>query len=87
MAKGSASADAGLLAAAEVADTGNFVDRFELARRLAVHERTVRRMVERGELPKPCLSAGGRPRWLWGHVPAFRVSAHAFLTAITRRRQ
>ena len=61
MARGSASADTGLLAAAEVADTGDFVDRFELAQRLAVHERTVRRMVERGELPKPCLSAGGRP--------------------------
>ncbi len=45
-----------------------FIDRSELARRLGVHERTVRRMVMRGELPRPCVGAGGRPRWLWSFV-------------------
>ena len=45
-----------------------FVDRSELARRLGVHERTIRRMVARGELPRPCVGIGGRPRWLWSYV-------------------
>lgn len=46
----------------------DIVDRDELARRLDLHPRTVRRMVARGELPGPCLGAGGRPRWLWSYV-------------------
>ncbi len=50
------------------ASLDDFVDRTELARRLKVHERTIRRMVERGELPRPCLGGGGRPRWLWCYV-------------------
>ena len=45
-----------------------FIDRGELARRLGVHERTIRRMVARGELPRRCVGAGGRPRWLWRYV-------------------
>ena len=45
-----------------------FIDRAELARRLGVHERTIRRMVARGELPRPCVGAGGCPRWLWSFV-------------------
>jgi predicted DNA-binding transcriptional regulator AlpA len=45
-----------------------FIDRSDLARRLGVHERTIRRMVARGELPRPCVGTGGRPRWLWSFV-------------------
>jgi hypothetical protein len=45
-----------------------FVDLQELGRRLGVHARTVRRMVDRGELPQPCLGAEGKPRWLWSYV-------------------
>ena len=45
-----------------------FVDREELARRLEVHSRTVGRMIARGELPRPCLSVGGRPRWLCSYL-------------------
>jgi len=45
-----------------------FVDRGGLAQRLGVHERTIRRMVARGELPRPCVGAGGCPRWLWSFV-------------------
>jgi len=63
-----------------------FVDRAELARRLGVHPRTVRRMVDRGELPKPCLSAGGRPRWLWTHVVAYCQKRHLREEDLNRRR-
>lgn len=45
-----------------------FIDRGNLARRLGVHERTIRRMVARGELPRPCVGTGGCPRWLWSFV-------------------
>jgi predicted DNA-binding transcriptional regulator AlpA len=48
-----------------IADNEDFVGLAELARRLDLSTRTVSRMVARGELPKPCLSTGGRPRWLW----------------------
>ena len=68
-------------------DTGGFVDRSELARRLGVHERTVRRMVERGELPKPCLSVGGRPRWLWSHVVEHCQKRHLREEDLDRRRR
>ncbi len=50
------------------ASAGEFIDRAELDRGLRVHEPTIRRMVERGELPRPCVGDGGRPRWLWGYV-------------------
>ena len=63
-----------------------FVDRAELARRLDVHPRTVRRMVDRGELPKPCLSAGGRPRWLWSHVVEYCRKRHLREEDLDRRR-
>ncbi len=66
-------------------DGGLFVDRAELARRLCVHERTVRRMVERGELPKPCLSAGGRPRWLWSYVVDYCRRQHENTVKLDRR--
>lgn len=45
-----------------------FVGLSELACRLDLSTLTVTRMVARGELPKPCLSIGGRPRWLWRFV-------------------
>lgn len=63
-----------------------FIDRLELARRLDVHERTVRRMVERGELPGPCLGAGGRPRWLWSHVVEYCERRHRREADLGRRR-
>ena len=53
-----------------------FVGKHELARRLNVHPRTVSRMVERGELPRPCMSDGGRPRWLWSFVVEFCHERH-----------
>ena len=63
-----------------VNDTPDSTDRFvgldDVARRLAVSPRTVRRMIERGELPKPCLSAGGRPRWLWNYIVEFCRKRH-----------
>jgi excisionase family DNA binding protein len=62
-----------------------FVDQGELARRLGVHVRTVRRMVARGELPSPCMGAGGRPRWLWSYVVDFCRAAHERESSITRR--
>lgn len=54
--------------ATDTPSDNEFVDRGELARRLGVHERTIHRMVSRGELPQPCVGAGGRPRWLWSFV-------------------
>lgn len=55
---------------------GVFVDRAVCARWLGFHPRTVRRIAERSELPKPCLSAGGRPRWLWSHVVVYCRKRH-----------
>lgn len=54
--------------AADELPNEEFIDRGDLAERLGVHERTIRRMVTRGELPQPCVGAGGRPRWLWSFV-------------------
>jgi len=62
-----------------------FVGRSGLAARLGVTERTVDRMVQRGELPQPCLSPGGRPRWLWSHVVAFLKRRHVTQDAVTER--
>ena len=53
-----------------------FIGKGELAGRLRVHTRTVSRMVERGELPRPCMSDGGRPRWLWSFVVEFCHERH-----------
>lgn len=80
--------DGATLAAASSAEpeVSTFVDRAELARRLEVHPRTVRRMVDRGELPKPCLSAGGRPRWLWSHVVEYCHKHHLREEDLDRRR-
>ena len=67
------------------AELDEFVDRAELARRLGVHVRTIRRMVERGELPSPCLSAGGRPRWLWSYVLDYCHQRHKSAVTVDRR--
>lgn len=64
----------------------DFIDRVELARRFQLNPRTVRRMVERGELPLPCLGAGGRPRWLWNHVLAYCQKRHLGDEDLDRRR-
>ncbi|MCO6438636.1 MAG: hypothetical protein J5J06_16205 [Phycisphaerae bacterium] len=72
-------------AACPESDLGEFVDRAELARRLGVHERTIRRIVERGELPRPCLSSGGRPRWLWKYVLAFCQKQHENAVKVDRK--
>lgn len=61
------------------------VGRAELARRLGVAKRTVDRMVRRGELPKPCLGAGGRPRWLWDFVIEFLWRRHAWESKLDAR--
>lgn len=57
-------------------DTEVPIGRAELAKRLDVGVRTVDRMVERGELPRPCVGAGGRPRWLWSFVVGFLRKRH-----------
>lgn len=49
-------------------NTVELIGRLELAHRLEVDVRTVSRMVKRGELPRPCIGQGGRPRWLWCYV-------------------
>ena len=64
----------------------DIIDRDELARRLDLHSRTVRRMVARGELPRPCLSAGGRPRWLWSFVVEHCRKQHEREDALDRRK-
>ena len=70
-------------------DTPDLADRFvgldDVARRLAMSPRTVRRMIERGELPKPCLSAGGRPRWLWSYIVEFCRKRHGREATADRR--
>ena len=57
-------------------DTELPIDKRELARRLGIGMRTVDRMVNRGELPRPCIGAGGSPRWLWSHVLEFLRARH-----------
>jgi len=42
-------------------------------------------MTERGELPKPCLSLSGRPRWLWGYVVEFCRKRHERETGVDRK--
>jgi excisionase family DNA binding protein len=64
----------------------DIIDRDELARRLEVHPRTVQRMVARGELPRPCLGAGGRPRWLWSYVVEYCRKRHERDEELDRRR-
>ena len=63
-----------------------FVGLDEVARRLELSPRTVRRMVERGDLPKPCLSAAGRPRWLWGYVLEYCRKRHQREGELDRRK-
>jgi hypothetical protein len=65
----------------------DIVDRTELARRLDLHPRTIQRMVDRGELPRPCLSAGGRPRWLWSYVVEHCRKRHQREEELDRRRR
>ncbi len=62
-----------------------FIGLDDVARRLEVSPRTVRRMVDRGELPRPCLSAGGRPRWLWSYVLEFCRNRHERQSTVDRR--
>ena len=62
-----------------------FVGLEEVALRLAVSPRTVRRMVERGELPRPCLSAGGRPRWLWSYIVDYCRKHHEREVAVSTK--
>ncbi len=62
-----------------------FVGLEEVALRLGVSPRTVRRMVERGELPRPCLSAGGRPRWLWSYIVEYCRKQHERAITVDRR--
>jgi excisionase family DNA binding protein len=64
-----------------------FIDRDELAQRLNLHPRTVQRMIARGELPRPCLSVGGRPRWLWSYVLEFCRQRHEHDEGLGRRRR
>ncbi len=56
--------------------TSDLIGRHELARRLDVDVRTVSRMVDRGELPRPCIGQGGRPRWQWQYVSEFLRKRH-----------
>ena len=60
----------------EMDSDDQFLDKSELAHRLAIHERTVSRMVDRGELPQPCMGHGGRPRWLWSFVLEYCRKRH-----------
>ena len=65
------------------------VDQVELAHRIGVHPRTVRRLVARGELPRPCMGTSGRPRWLWSYVIEYCRRRHhqeAQLDKRTRRK-
>ena len=73
-----------MLAIAE-RNTGELVDRSELARRLDVNVRTVDRLVKRGELPQPCIGQGGRPRWLWSYVIEFCLQQHHRRNKLERR--
>lgn len=66
--------------------TESFVGLAALARRLELNPRTVRRMVQRGELPKPCLSVGGRPRWLWSFVVDYCRKRHQREYELDRRK-
>ena len=63
----------------------SFVGLDDVARRLEVSPRTVRRMIERSELPKPCLSAGGRPRWLWSYIVEYCRKRHEREVAVDQR--
>ncbi len=63
------------------------IDRAELARRLGIGVRTVSRMVERGELPRPCIGTGSRPRWLWSYVEGFLRKQHERAAELDRRTQ
>ena len=73
--------------ASEAPAHASIVDRAELAARLQVDARTVSRMVARGELPRPCIGAGGRPRWLWSYVVDFLRNQHESSTSLDRRTQ
>ena len=64
---------------------GDLVDRREMARRLSVDVRSVDRKVRRGELPRPCLGEGGRPRGLWSFVVDVLRRRHARQTKLDQR--
>ena len=66
-------------------ETETPISRAELAGWIGVGIRTVDRMVERGELPKPCLGKGGRPRWLRSYVEQFLRKQHERNEELDRR--
>ncbi len=66
-------------------DTELPIEKPELAQRLGIGMRTVDRMVNRGELPRPCIGAGGSPRWLWSHVIEFLRARHEREDDVGRR--
>lgn len=70
---------------ADACGESDLIDRITLARLVGVDPRTVSRMVNRGELPRPCLGEGGRPRWLRSYVVEYCRRRHEELTK--RRRQ
>ena len=56
-----------------------------LAEMLRLDKRTITRLVDRGELPKPCLSEGGAPRWLKSYVIRFMIEQHESRTKRARK--
>ena len=68
-----------------ISSVDELIDRAELARRLGVHVRTIRRMIDRGELPRPCIGEGGRPRWLWRFVLDHCRKHHERQAKVARR--
>lgn len=65
----------------------DFVGRSELANRLDVNERTIDRRVQDSDLPQPCFSPRGRPRWLWSHVVAYLRKKHERQDALVAKLQ
>ena len=87
---GTADDDRGPSAAGELRgreQVDDIVGRSELARRLRVNVRTIDRMVRRGEIPGPCIGAGGRPRWLWKYVVDSLREQHERSAKLDRRTQ
>jgi len=66
-------------------ESHDVIDRTEMAVRMSVDVRTIDRMVKRGELPQPCVGAGGRPRWLWSFVLHFLERKHERGLELSRR--
>jgi len=54
-----------------VTDRPDIVGLAEIAERLGVQRRTVDRWRERGVLPDPTWTVGGRPAWEWSTIEAW----------------